>query len=151
MINKGTCKIELPTFCAILLCRLKPNIRKIGWKLREPIRFEKRLMTDGQTDGWVDVWLGIGWHRQQQSLKKTKKNPKKTRIHSLGPCTEKKLPIDAEPTHFITQFHQFCGINARARVFSSCCTSAKHAGIFDCLMSSLILITMDNGRACAQW
>ena len=32
------------------------------------------------------------------------------------------------------------------------CTSARHAGSFDCLMTSLILITMDNGRGhCAYW
>ena len=32
------------------------------------------------------------------------------------------------------------------------CTSARHAGSFDCLMTSLILITMDNGRGhCAWW
>ena len=38
------------------------------------------------------------------------------------------------------------------RVFSSCCTSARHAERFDCLMNSLILITMDNGRGhCAWW
>ena len=33
------------------------------------------------------------------------------------------------------------------RVFSwASCTSAKHAGSFDCLMTSLILIKMDNDR-----
>ena len=32
------------------------------------------------------------------------------------------------------------------------CTSARHAGSFDCLMTSLILITMDNGRGhCVYW
>ena len=32
------------------------------------------------------------------------------------------------------------------------CTSAKHAGSFDRLMTSLILITMNNGRGrCAYW
>ena len=32
------------------------------------------------------------------------------------------------------------------------CISARHAGSFDCLMTSLILITMDNGRGhCAYW
>ena len=32
------------------------------------------------------------------------------------------------------------------------CTAARHAGSFDCLMTSLILITMDNGRGhCAYW
>ena len=32
------------------------------------------------------------------------------------------------------------------------CTSARHAGSFDCLMTSLITFTMDNGRGhCAYW
>ena len=34
------------------------------------------------------------------------------------------------------------------------CTSARHAGSFDCLMTSLTLVTMDNGRghwACWQF
>ena len=38
------------------------------------------------------------------------------------------------------------------RVSKASCTSARHAGSFDCLMASLILITMDNGRGhCAWW
>ena len=39
------------------------------------------------------------------------------------------------------------------RMFSlASCTSAMHAGSFDCLMTSLILITMDNDRGhCAYW
>ena len=39
------------------------------------------------------------------------------------------------------------------RVFwSASCSSARHAGSFDCLITSLILITMDNGRGhCAYW
>ena len=39
------------------------------------------------------------------------------------------------------------------RVFSwACCTWVRHAGSFDCLMTSLILITMDKGRGhCAWW
>ena len=39
------------TFWAILMCTFKPNIGKIGWKLREPIRFEKKKLTDRQADG----------------------------------------------------------------------------------------------------
>ena len=38
-------------------------------------------------------------------------------------------------------------------IFKASWTSARHAGSFDCLMGSLILITMDNGRghcACCQ-
>ena len=32
------------------------------------------------------------------------------------------------------------------------CTSARHAGSFDCLMTSLVLIAMENGRGhCAYW
>ena len=47
----------------------------------------------------------------------------------------------------ICQFHQFCGINVKI-VSSSCCTlaHARHTGRFDCLMNSLILMTMHNGR-----
>ena len=36
------------TFWAKLLCTFKPNIGKIGWKLKKPIRFEKKV--DGQAD-----------------------------------------------------------------------------------------------------
>ena len=62
-----------------------------------------------------------------------------------------KLPIDTDFIHFICQFHQSCGINAREFSWASC-TSARHAGSFDCLMASLILITMDNVRGhCAYW
>ena len=62
-----------------------------------------------------------------------------------------KLPIDTYFIHFFCQFHLSCGINAREFSWASC-TSARHAGSFDCLMASLILITMDNGRGhCANW
>ena len=37
-------------------------------------------------------------------------------------------------------------------ILKASCTSARHAGSFDCLMVSLILITMANGRGhCAWW
>ena len=37
-------------------------------------------------------------------------------------------------------------------VWWASCSPAWHAGSFDCLMTSLILITMDNGRGhCAYW
>ena len=39
---------------AILWCTFYPNIGKIGCKLREPIRFEKRLTTDRWTDGQTE-------------------------------------------------------------------------------------------------
>ena len=63
-----------------------------------------------------------------------------------------KLPIDTDFIHFICQFHQSFGINARVFSGWASCISARHAGSFDCLMTSLILITMDNGRwHCAWW
>ena len=41
-----------------------------------------------------------------------------------------------------------CDLN----IWWASCTSARHAGSFDCLMTSLILITMNNGRGhCAYW
>ena len=43
--------------------------------------------------------------------------------------------------------HKCQGVFSRAS-----CTSARHAGSFDCLMTNLILITMDNVRGhCAWW
>ena len=37
-------------------------------------------------------------------------------------------------------------------ILKASCTSARHAGSFDCLMARLILITVDNGRGhCAWW
>ena len=59
------------------------------------------------------------------------------------------LPIDTDFIHFICLFREFCGINAT--VFSSSCTSARYAGGFDCLMSSLIMITMEDGRGHCVW
>ena len=48
-------------------------------------------------------------------------------------------------------FSPGCEFNARLFWWTSC-TSARHAGSFHCLMTSLILITMDNGRGhCAYW
>ena len=52
---------------------------------------------------------------------------------------------------FYLSFSPGCDSNARVFWWPSC-TSARHAGSFDCLMTSLILITMDNGRGhCAYW
>ena len=46
-IQNSTCT----TSWAILLCTFKPNIWKIGWKLREPIQFGKTVNGKTQTDG----------------------------------------------------------------------------------------------------
>ena len=52
---------------------------------------------------------------------------------------------------FHLSFSSGCDLNARVFWWVSW-TSARHAGSFDCLMTSLILITMDNGRGrCAYW
>ena len=52
---------------------------------------------------------------------------------------------------FYLSFSPDCDLNARVFWWTSY-TSARHAGSFDCLMISLIMITMDNGRGhCAHW
>ena len=73
-------------------------------------------------------------------------------LHSLGCCTENFPLIQISSRFFYLSispalWHKY------QRVFScTSCTSARHAGSFDCLMTSLILITMDNGRGhCAWW
>ena len=63
-----------------------------------------------------------------------------------------KRPTDTDIIHCIYQFHQSCGINARSRVLSwTSCTSARHTGSFDCIITSLILITMDTIRGHCEW
>ena len=65
-------------------------------------------------------------------------------LHSLSSCTENFPFIQISSilsVNFTSLWHK-C-----QRVFWwASCTSARHAGSFDCLMTSLILITMDNGR-----
>ena len=71
-------------------------------------------------------------------------------LHSLGSCTEKfpLIQISSILSVNFTSLMHWC-----QRVFWwASCTSARHAGSFDCWMTSLILITMDNGRGhCAYW
>ena len=71
-------------------------------------------------------------------------------LQSLGSCAENFL---------LTQISSILSVNF-TRLWHKCqrvfwwasCTSARHAGSFDCLMTSLILITMDNGRGhSAYW
>ena len=71
-------------------------------------------------------------------------------LHSLDSCTENFPLIQISSilsVNFTSLWHK-C-----QRVFWwASCTSARHVGSFDCLMTSLILITMDNGRGhCAYW
>ena len=70
-------------------------------------------------------------------------------LHSLGSCAE-NFPLIQISSIYLS-FSPGCDLNARVFWWTSC-TSARHAGSFDCLMTSLILITMDNGRGhCAHW
>ena len=71
-------------------------------------------------------------------------------LHLLGSCTENFPLIQISSilsVNFTSLWHK-C-----QRVFWwASCTSARHAGSFDCLITSLILITIDNGRGhCAYW
>ena len=71
-------------------------------------------------------------------------------LHSLGSCVENFLLINISSilSVIFTRLWLKC-----QRMFRwPSCTSARHAGSFDCLMTCLILITMDNGRGhCAYW
>ena len=71
-------------------------------------------------------------------------------LHSLGSCTENfpLIQISSILSVNFTSLRHRC-----QRVFWwASCTSARHAGSFNCLMTSLILITMDNDRGhCAYW
>ena len=71
-------------------------------------------------------------------------------LHSLGSCAEifSLIQISSILSVIFTRLWLKC-----QRVFWwPSCTSARHAGSFDCLMTSLILITMDSGKGhCAYW
>ena len=71
-------------------------------------------------------------------------------LHSLDSCTE-NFPLIQISSILSVNFSSLWHKCHRVFWWASC-TSAKHAGSFDCLMTSLILITMDNGRGhCAYW
>ena len=71
-------------------------------------------------------------------------------LHSLGSCVENFLLIHISSILSVIFIRLWL---KRQRVFWwPSCTSARHAGSFDCLMTSLILIKMDNGRGhSAYW
>ena len=61
------------------------------------------------------------------------------------------IPIDTDFIHLSVNFTSPVTLMPES-ILKASCTSAKHAGSFNCLMASLILITMDNGRGhCAWW
>ena len=59
-----------------------------------------------------------------------------------------KLLIDTDFINLICHFHQFCKCQ---RVISPSCTSTRHAGRFDYLMTSLIPITTDSDKPHCVW
>ena len=62
-----------------------------------------------------------------------------------------KLPID-KISSILSVFFTRLWLKCQTVFWWPSCTSARYAGSFDCLMTSLILITMDNGRGhCAYW
>ena len=66
--------------------------------------------------------------------------------HSLGSCAE-NFPLIQISSILSVIFTRLW-----LMFWWASCISARHAGSFDCLMTSLILITMDNGRGhCAYW
>ena len=71
-------------------------------------------------------------------------------LDSFGFCTE-NYPLIQISSILSVNFPRLWHKCQRVFWWTSC-TSARHAGSFDCLMTSLILITMDNSREhCACW
>ena len=71
-------------------------------------------------------------------------------LHSLASCLENFPLIQISSilsVNFTSLWHR-----CRRVFWWASCTPARHAGSFDCLMTILTLITMDNGRwHCAYW
>ena len=71
-------------------------------------------------------------------------------LHSLGFCAENFLLIQI--SFILSVIFTRLWLKCQRVFWWARCTSARHAGSFACLMTSLILITMDNGRGhCACW
>ena len=71
-------------------------------------------------------------------------------LHSLGSCAENFLLIQI--SSILSVIFTRLWLKCQRMFWWASCISARHAGSFDCLMTSLILITMDNGRGhCAYW
>ena len=71
-------------------------------------------------------------------------------LHSLGSCAE-NFPL-IQISSILSVIFSRLWLKCQRLFWLASCTSARHAGSFDCLMTSLILITMDNGRGhCAYW
>ena len=71
-------------------------------------------------------------------------------LNSLDSCTE-NFPLIQISSILSVNFNSLWHKCQRVFWWASC-TSARHAGSFDCLMTSLILIAMDNDRGhCAYW
>ena len=71
-------------------------------------------------------------------------------LHSLGSCAENFLLIQI--SFILSVIFTRLWLKCQRMFWWASCTTARHAGSFDCLMTSLILITMDNDRwHCAYW
>ena len=71
-------------------------------------------------------------------------------LHSLGSCAE-NFPL-IQISLILSVIFTMLWLKCQRMFWCASCTSARHAGSFDCLMTSLILITMNNGRGhCAYW
>ena len=71
-------------------------------------------------------------------------------LHSLGSCAG-NFPL-IQISSILSVIFTRLWLKCQRLFWWVSCTSARHAGSFDCLMTSLILITMDNGRGhCAYW
>ena len=71
-------------------------------------------------------------------------------LNSLDSCAENFLLIQI--SSILSVIFTRLWLKCQRVFWWASCTSARHAGSFNCLMTSLILITMDNGRGhCAYW
>ena len=71
-------------------------------------------------------------------------------LHSLSSSNENFLLIQI--SSILSVIFTRLWLKCQRVFWWASCTSARHAGSFDCLMTSLILITMDIGRGhCAYW
>ena len=115
------------------------------WQLSDswPNQFQNNLNLT-----WPSNTAGISLDSRLEYSKITHRYAKSLR--SLGSCAENFLLIQI--SSILSVIFTRLWLKCQRMFWWASCISARHAGSFDCLMTSLILITMDNGRGhCAYW
>ena len=137
-------KINIPSsYFTILMLNCLENTLKIQFDSYVTAQFQNNLNLT-----WPSNTAGISLDSRLEYSKITHRYAKS--LHSLSSCAENFLLIQI--SSILSVIFTRLWLKCQRMFWWASCISARHAGSFDCLMTSLTLITMGNGRGhCAYW